>query len=264
MKKLLFMLLCMILTALPFAYAENAADSSAEESVLSEWFELSEDGTVLTVRLPDERNDEMNWYFEISVPEAFELLTQETVGSEEAEAELNIYAASFRSFSGEESHVSLILTYTTAPYEAAASTRVLEMSISAENVISIVSILERSHTAEWLTYDEQADILTISLDEQSVEGYSWDVLILDEDMLEPVSSDTEQGYIGSFTALNKKKAGRTEVILSYGKTGSEVPEIIYTVNMSTHNDGSLSVNWADTFILPLQPVPEAALASPSD
>lgn len=246
MKKFLSTLLCLMLLVLPFAHAESAVQDAAPADIM--WYELSEDGTVLTVRLEDARDDDMNWQFEISYPEGFELLTQEVIGDEDEEdASPMTYAASFRSFASAENHLSLILTYNTADSaEVPAATRVVEMYIAADNTITIASILERNQTAEWMEYDAENRILTVTLPEQSGNGYAWDMLILDPEILELITCDTEEGYVGSFTSFTKT-AGSTELILSYGKTDSDTPEIMYTVNLSVNENGELLINWADTF-----------------
>ncbi len=248
MKKLLSILLCMMLLALPFAHAESAEEDTAPADTL--WYKLSEDGTALTVRLEDTRDDDMSWQFEISVPEAFELLTQEIVGDEnEEDVSPMTYAASFRSFASAENHVSLILTCNTPDsVEAPIATRVVEMYIAADNTITIASILERNQTAEWMEYDEENRILTVTLPEQSGNGYAWDMRILDPEVLELITCDTEEGYIGSFTSFTKT-AGNTELILSYGEIDSDTPEITYTINLSVNENGELLIKWADTFAI---------------
>ena len=103
LKILLAALLCLSMLC-SSGLCESAADGN--------WYELSGDDTVLTVRLPVEENSGTGWDYEISNPEAFELLTMETVDG----AWVASFAGTFEAFG----NVTLYLRQTssrTAAYE---------------------------------------------------------------------------------------------------------------------------------------------------
>ena len=69
MKTFLAIFMIAMLFCVPYACADDAQTSEAL------WYELSGENTVLTVRLPGNSKDGMDWTFEISNPEALELIT---------------------------------------------------------------------------------------------------------------------------------------------------------------------------------------------
>ncbi len=256
MKELLSILLAMLLS-IPFTSIESTSETF-EASAAAPWYELSGDDTLLTVWLSDNTDDALSWQFEISNPEALELLTQEIISDEPEYSVLSdepnnsnssmTYAASFAGFGSAESNVSLILKYAAEDAAPPFATRVLEMSISADHRISILSVLERELTANWIEYDAEHRILTVTLPEQSGNGYAWDMSILDPEILELITCDTETGYIGSYKAA-MGDAGSVELTLSYGESDSDKPEIIYTVNMIVNESGDIEVCWTEIFII---------------
>ena len=71
MKKLICLLCALLLlAATPAALAEE--ETTAEEN----WYELSADDTVMTVRLPGNELSGLAWEYEISAPESMELITE--------------------------------------------------------------------------------------------------------------------------------------------------------------------------------------------
>ena len=68
MKKFLSGLMVAMLFSLSFACAH--AETAAVDASEAMWYELSGEDTILTVRLPGNNKDGMNWEFEISNPEA--------------------------------------------------------------------------------------------------------------------------------------------------------------------------------------------------
>lgn len=85
-RKLAVLILCLALSAF-VALGENDSET--------EWYELSDDECVITLRLPLANDDE--WTFEISEPKTIELLTMETIGDEPGEdAPEKLWVASFR------------------------------------------------------------------------------------------------------------------------------------------------------------------------
>lgn len=241
MRKTLAILLAMMLFCLPFAGAEDAADA-----VETAWYELSADNTVLTVRLPGNNKDGMDWNFEISNPDALELITQEVIeGESEGMAGApTTYAASFMSTASAKNTVSLILRYATEdPAEAPFATRVLELNIAEDNTIAVTSVLDRNQSADWIAYDTENFVLTVTLPAIENGSQAWDMSILDENLLELLTCETENGYIASFRSP-VKGAGTTELSIS-------TDNITYTVNVSVSETGDLFVEWVDTFtVLP--------------
>ena len=248
MKKFLsIFLVAALLCLLPVC-----AEVVIEEEELPEvpWYELSGEGTILTVRLPGNNKDGMDWEFEISNPDALELITHEVIeGESEGMAGApTTYVASFMSTASAENTVSLILRYASDdPSEAAFSTRVLELNVSADNVISIVSVLERDQSADWLEYDEDNFILTVRLPAPESGSQAWELSLLNPEFFELITCETENGYVGSFLS-NLEGAGFTELSLTN-------ENITYTVNLFASEAGDLFVQWVDVFTVLL---PEAA------
>ena len=236
MKKLISVFMAAVLICLSFACA-HAADASD-----TLWYELSGEDTILTVRLPGNNKDGMDWEFEISNPGALELLTQEVIEgeSEGMAGSPTTYIGSFMSTAFAENTVSLILRYKTDdPDEASFATRVLELNISADNVISVASVLERNQSADWIEYDMDNFILTVRLPALENGSQNWDMSILDPEFFELITCDTENGYIGSFRS-NLEGAGFTEL-----QIGNE--NVSYTVNLFASEAGDLFVEWAEVF-----------------
>ena len=142
MKKFLSVFMAIMLICLPSVWANaETTDVNASEAL---WYELSGEDTILTIRLPGNNKDGMDWKFEISNPDALELLAQEVIeGESEGMAGApTTYVGSFMSTASAENTVSLILRYgTDDPNEAPFATRVLELNISADNVISGSSMI---------------------------------------------------------------------------------------------------------------------------
>jgi predicted secreted protein len=240
MKKFLSVFVAAMLICLSFVCANaEEIDANAPEAP---WYELSGEGTILTVRLPGNNKDGMDWNFEISNPEALELITQEEIeGESEGMAGApTTYIGSFMSTASAENKVSLILRYRTDdPEEASFATRVLELNVSADNVISVVSVLERNQSADWIEYDMDNFILTVRLPAPENGSQNWDMSILDPDFFELITCETENGYVGSFMS-NLSGAGFTELQISNGNTD-------YTVNLFASEAGDLFVEWAEVF-----------------
>lgn len=240
MKKFLSVLMVAMLFGLSFACAH--AETAAVDASKAMWYELSGDDTILTVRLPGNNKDGMDWEFEISNPEALELITHEVIEgeSEGMAGSPTTYVASFMSTASAGNNVSLILRYATdEPTEAPFATRVLELNIAADNVISVASVLERNQSADWLEYDMDNFILTVRLPAPENGSQNWDMSILDPDFFELITCETENGYVGSFMS-NLSGAGFTELQISNGNT-------YYTVNLFASEAGDLFVEWAEVF-----------------
>ena len=235
MKKFLFLLMTAVFFCASFSCAESIDNANL-------WYELSGDDNILTVRLPGNNKDGMDWEFEISDPAALELLTHEVIeGESEGMAGApTTYVASFMSTASAENSVILILRYVSDdPNEPAFATRVLELNISADNVISVAAVTERNQSADWIEYDEDNFILTVRLPAAEDGSQEWEMSILNPEFFELITCDTESGYVGSFMS-NLEGAGFTELQISNGNTR-------YTVNLFASEAGDLFIEWVETF-----------------
>ena len=126
MKKLMCLLCALLLAMMPAALAEE--ETTAEEN----WYELSADDTVMTVRLPSNELSGLAWEYEISAPESMELITEETIVGEDqgVGGTPTTFVASFRAIGSEGDHVSLIFRLTAEGEEAPAMTYILETILS--------------------------------------------------------------------------------------------------------------------------------------
>ena len=258
MKKMFALVLSLMLLLTSVAIAETAPVDAAAETVIA-WYELSGEDTILTVRLPGNTKDGMNWNFEISNPEALELITMEVLeGETEGMAGApTTYVASFMSTASAENTVSLILRYASEdPSEAAFATRVLELNVSAENVITIASTLEQDQMADWVSFEDDCYMLLVKLAEQENEEFAWTLNISDTAILDLITCDTTEGFVGSFIAP-MTATGNAQLILSYGKRDVETPSVMYTVDLFVNESGEMFINWVDVFnifeVAPVEP-----------
>ena len=236
MKKI-FLALMIAMFLCPSLICANAKtiETNASDAL---WYELSGEDTILTVRLPCDSKDGMNWEFEISNPGALELLTHEVI--EDVEGSPNSYVGSFMSTASTENTVSLILRYGTGnPNEAPVAARVLELKISADNVITIVSVLDRNQHADWIEYDEDHFILTVSLPTPQNGSCNWNMSTLNPEFFELITCETEKGFVGSYMS-NLEGAGFTELYINN-------ENIFYTVNLFASEAGDLFVEWTEVF-----------------
>lgn len=137
MKKLLSLALALlfILTSCAVAYAE-------QEQAEPDWYELDENEEVLTIRLPANLTTGYEWTFEISDPEALELVTQEYIEDENGQQLVGVggtWAASFHGTFAKAGDVDLTLTYKRSFEEEAAETRLVKLWIVENNQLQVVS-----------------------------------------------------------------------------------------------------------------------------
>jgi len=213
---------------------------SAEETS-DTWYKITS-GTVLTVWLPGNTADGMDWDFEISSPPHFELLTHEVLEGETGEdgSAPTTYAASFRGFSGEEANVSIIFTYAAEGDEVPRSTRVLEMELDAESNITLLSVTRREASAEWVEYTGDMAILTVRLPS---DGDEWTVTQLEENALELITCEEVDGtFVASYFASGEY-AGDTEIYFACGDGR------IYTVRMDISETGEINIKYAEEFTI---------------
>lgn len=116
--------------------------SSVLSAVQSPWYELSEGREVLTIRLPANSTTGYAWEYTISDEGSFELLTQEYVPDENAEGLVGAggtWAASFIGTAKTSDTVKLTLTYKRDWEAEAIETRRIEVLVSEDNQLEIVS-----------------------------------------------------------------------------------------------------------------------------
>lgn len=235
MKKFIVCALALLMLVFSFAALseENAEDAK------DGWYELSLNGEVLTVRLPGNTKSGLSWTFEISNPEALELLTMETVvGEEEGMAgSPTTFAASFIAIGNQARNTALILRCAADETEAAVYTRVLQLDISAENQIAVSSCQEISPFAQWVEMDEDGCVLTVRMP-----SADWSFDILDPGMVQLVTCDTSTGqFVASFIAT-MTEYGSTEIVLTL-EDGRESRAVTLFVNES----GMIFVERVDEF-----------------
>lgn len=236
MKKMfsMIMVVALLVCSCAFAMAEEAS-----------WYELSAEGTVLTVRLPGNSKNGLNWSFEISNPEALELITQEVIEGESegmAGAETT-FVASFMSTAGVENNVSLILHYNDGSAEADVKTNVLELAVDAENVITVNSVLEQDKNTDLMELGDDGYILTVTVPETAPDGCTWE-----QDggtALELITFETENGFVGSYMAT-MENAGSNELNVSCVNSDG-VAVKTYTFNVFINESGEMTPEWVQIF-----------------
>ena len=112
---------------------------------------------------------------------------------------------------------------------------------NADNTVSVVSVLERNQSADWIEYDVDNFILTVTLPVPENGAQDWEMSILNPEFFELITCDTENGYVGSFMS-NLEGAGTTELHISNGN-------IEYAVNLFASEAGDLFVEWAEVFTI---------------
>ena len=225
MKKLLAAILVLILMAASAALAEEA----------SPWYEVSAENTVLTVRLPGNSKDGLDWRYEISAPEVMELLTSETTDgeSEGMAGSPTTYTASFKAVSGQTGNVSLIFVYAAEGEEQGVKTWVLETEVDESGKISLLSVYQQEESADWCMLADDGYTLVVTLPANASTGYAWTADILDPNMLELTSEENAAGNSdllgapGTYTATLKgtfEQAGSTEISFAYSRGAEELAE----------------------------------------
>lgn len=213
---------------------------SAEETY-DAWYEIT-DGTVLTVWLPGNTADGMEWNFEISSPPHFELLTHEVLEGEPDEdgGAPTTYAASFRGFSGEEANVSIIFTYAADGDEVPRSTRVFEMKLDADSNITLLSVTKRDAAADWIEYDQDERMITLTLPD---DGDEWTISRIEDGALGTVRCEFSEGVCAASYTAAEGLTGDAEISFASGD------DEIFTVALRVEEDGTLVIRYAEEFII---------------
>ncbi|MDO4739811.1 MAG: protease inhibitor I42 family protein [Eubacteriales bacterium] len=243
MKKLISLLLAVMMLVVPMAFAEEVQEEN-------NWFELSNENTVLTVRLPGNTKSGLNWYYEISNPEALELITTEVIeGESEGMAGTpTTFVASFMTTASAENTTSLLFHYTEDVAADPVASCVLELEMAVNNEINVASSLVRTEHADWIEYDAEQDILLLTFEGIQEEGYVWNFDLLDEKKVELITCETENGFVGSFCAT-MEEAGFTEIYVNYTDEEGFGPDTYYTVGIFVNEGGGISVESVDEFVI---------------
>ena len=237
MKKMLVWVMMLTLMTMG-AWGAMAEQADAATDAADSWYEISADGTVVTVRLPLEAG--LSWTAEISDDTLMELITEET--------ENDLYVASFKAVDGQIGDVSLIFNLTDDTAEAARRTRVLEMTLGEGGQLNLLSVLEQDPEADWCELTD--NVLTVQLPEDLSTGYRWDFEISDPEVLEMLTQESTEGenggagqYAASFRPL---KEGQEELVLSYSREDGETLET-RAVDFDVDAQGNLSLRFVDVF-----------------
>lgn len=230
MKKLLCLLMVLLLCVPMCAFAEggNELASTAENA----WYSLSEDSSVLTVRLPlyDVQNE--SWRFLVGNETVVELLTCEILGDEEGEISAEQTAMWIGSFASFSQGGSTVIQFTCENESGEVSeTRLIDVT-AAESVLKVTAVSNDS----FYYVSEDKTVLHIALDANATTGYSWsyslsdaDVLMCDEENY--ISDEAPDGmdgvggtYVAEFTAAYVK-SGFVTLTLNYARPWESVQPI---------------------------------------
>ena len=123
--------------------ARRRGDSNCRNAVESgeAWYELQNDDTILTVRLPSNPSTGYDWSYEISNDQAIELLTQEYVQDEAAPDAVGVggtWVASFANFGSAFGEVTISFRYARSWVDnEPAEVRTLQLHIGSQ--IEVIS-----------------------------------------------------------------------------------------------------------------------------
>ena len=230
MKKIIAALAAIMMFVPAFSLAEEAAPAAADEpAAMAEaeavedevgdelnaeaeeggWYELSEDGTVLTVRLPMMNSEDgYEWSFEAEDGSPLELLTNETTTDEDGDP---MWVGSFRSTATADAAAVLTFKYAKGDNFPALQCLLLT-SLTADSKIAVESANVEDYT--WLEVDdEDGKTLYIGLEANETTGYSWS-WITDRDGALNMVLDT---YISDDDGDDEvvREAAKQEVIRRY-------------------------------------------------
>ncbi|MDO4829774.1 MAG: protease inhibitor I42 family protein [Clostridia bacterium] len=216
------------------------------ETLEGEWFELSAEDTVLTVRLPGDETNGYAWNAEFSDADVLELLTMEYENGQ--------WAASYKATGKKAGLTELCLSY---EKEGAfpAATAVLDLSVNDAQKIEIESAkYVETYADTWMEMSEDARVLTVRLDANATTGYSWTYEIDNPAVLELVTAEyvpyeNEEGLLGvggewvaSFRGLT---AGTASLTLYYGSADDAAPVDTRTLEIAVAEDTALTLNFVE-------------------
>ena len=233
----LCMAACLLLSLLCGAQAE---------ALEGDWFELSAEDTVLTVRLPGDEANGYAWNAEFSDEDVLELLTMEYENGQ--------WAASYKATGKKKGLTELRLSYEKDGAFPTA-TAVLDLSVNDAQKIEIESAkYVETYADTWVEMSEDARVLTVRLDANATTGYSWTYEIDNPAVLELVTAEyvpfeNEEGLLGvggewvaSFRGLT---AGTANLTLYYGSADDAAPVDTRTLEIAVAEDTTLTLNFVE-------------------
>lgn len=233
----LCMAACLLLSLLCGAQAE---------ALEGDWFELSAEDTVLTVRLPGDEANGYAWNAEFSDEDVLELLTMEYENGQ--------WASSYKATGRKTGLTELRLSYEKDGAFPAA-TAVLDLSVNDAQKIEIESAkYVETYADTWVEMSEDARVLTVRLDANATTGYSWTYEIDNPAVLELVTAEyvpfeNEEGLLGvggewvaSFRGLT---AGTANLTLYYGSADDAAPVDTRTLEIAVAEDTALTLNFVE-------------------
>ena len=143
MKKIIALILTLTAVFSFAACGTPSPESTPAEDTSGAWYELSQNGYVLTVRLPSNPTTGYDWSYEFSADGVIELLTQEYV-QDDAPADMvgvgGTWAASFRCSGSKFGDVTLTLKYSRSGENAEPGTmHTLDLFVNESGEITILS-----------------------------------------------------------------------------------------------------------------------------
>ncbi len=216
------------------------------EAIEGDWFELSAENTVLTVRLPGDETSGYAWNAELSDADVLELVTMEYADGQ--------WVASYKATGKKAGLAELCLSY---EKEGAfpAATAVLDLSVSDAQKIEIESSkYVETYADTWVEMSEDARTITVRLDANATTGYSWTYEIDDPAVLELVTEEyvadeNAEGLLGvggewvaSFHGL---KAGTATLSLYYTGMDDEAPVDARMLEITVAEDTTLTLDFVE-------------------
>ena len=233
----LCMALCLLASLLCGAQAETFE---------GEWFELSAENTVLTVRLPGDETDGYTWNGELSDADVLELLTMEYTDGQ--------WVASYKATGEKTGLTELRLTYAKDGAFPAA-TAVLDLSVNDAQAIEIESAkYVETYADTWVEMSEDKTVLTVRLDANETTGYSWTYEIDNASVLELATEEyvpyeNNEGleglggeWVASFHGLT---AGTASLTLYYGSADDAAPVDTRTLEIVVAEDATLTLSFVE-------------------
>lgn len=238
MKKFVAVLLAVLMMMAGSVFAEGAAPQEA--AAPAEWYELSAEDTVLTVRLPGNTKNGLTWSFEISDSTALELITQETIeGESEGMAGApTTLVASFMTTADTENTVSLILRCCdeTDAEKPAVCTRVLEIRTSADNKLTVCSVLMQEPSADWVEFGDDGYILIVNMPDAA-----WSCTYADEEAMELIPAEEEAETFTASYVATMEAAGNFDVVFA-----SDDARHFRSVSVFINESGEMFLNEVET------------------
>ncbi len=244
-----------IVIALTLALMLCAAATAEGES----WYELSVDGTVLTVTLPANPTTGYQWEDSISDETVLEMITCEYTQDEGAENLLGAggtFVASYRGIA--EGYVLLEMDYMGPGADSPEDTYALMLNVDAEGKITVDSVITDTPSAdEWMELDPDAGVATAHLMANTADGYFWTFEISDPEVIEllvdgyddpDTAACAENGYAASFRVIGQSDEEQT-ITFSYGlatEEGIAMPSEIRVADMYVNEAGKLEITGLET------------------